>query len=92
MSIISNHSVNFRKTGEAVLKKQLPDSITEWVGNTYCVSPTAGLGIAKTATIIGYQPFFVDLVTPYSIKRHEILHLKVLVFNYLNYSLPVSND
>lgn len=31
----------------------------------------------------------MDIIAPYSVRRHEIFHLKVLVFNYLNHSLPV---
>ena len=39
--------------------------------------------------IEAFQPFFVELHLPYSVKRTEKLKLKVSVFNYASQSLPV---
>lgn len=60
------------------------------MSNALCVSPTDGVGLSETVEVRAFQPFFVDILTPYSIRRDEIMHLHVKVFNYLNYSMPVS--
>lgn len=78
------------KYGEVNLVKSVPHSITNWVSNAICVSPTDGVGMSDTKSFITFQPFFIDVITPYSIKRGEILHLVTKVFNYMNYTLPVS--
>lgn len=78
------------KDGEAKLVRSVPHSITNWVSNAICVSPTEGVGISDPKSFITFQPFFIDVITPYSIKRGEILHLVTKVFNYMNYTLPVS--
>ncbi|XP_047484789.1 alpha-2-macroglobulin-like isoform X4 [Penaeus chinensis] len=74
-----------------VLSEQytLPDTITEWVGKAVCVNSEKGLGISPRATITTFTPFFVDLTLPPTIKRGEILPVKISVFNYLEQALPV---
>ncbi|XP_042877999.1 alpha-2-macroglobulin-like isoform X10 [Penaeus japonicus] len=74
-----------------VLSEQytLPDTITEWVGKAVCVNPEKGLGISPRAAITTFTPFFVDLTLPPTIKRGEILPVKISVFNYLEQALPV---
>ncbi|KAK9891011.1 hypothetical protein WA026_013344 [Henosepilachna vigintioctopunctata] len=71
------------------IQRELPHSITKWKTNVLCVSPSEGLGVSTTTELESYQPFFVNILTPYSIKMGEILHLRILIFNYMNYSLPV---
>lgn len=77
------------KTGEEILKKDLPHSITQWIGNIFCVSPLTGFGISHPVNITTFKPFFVEIISPFSIKRNEISHIKIVVHNYLNHSLPV---
>lgn len=77
------------RSGETQLKRDIPHTITQWIGNTFCVSPSAGVGIASASYITSFKPFFIDILTPYAIKRNEVSHLKVIAFNYLNHSLPV---
>lgn len=67
----------------------LPDTITEWVGKAVCVNSEKGLGISPRAAITTFTPFFVDLTLPPTIKRGEILPVKISVFNYLEQALPV---
>lgn len=86
---IINYICYYRRNGNVVLKKTVPDTITQWSGEVVCISPSAGLGIADIMPFTSFQPLFVDVITPYSVKRHETFHLNVIVFNYLNYSLPV---
>ncbi|CAH0550920.1 unnamed protein product [Brassicogethes aeneus] len=71
------------------LERFLPHSITTWVTNVMCVSPINGVGFSKEFEITAFQPFFVDVTVPYSIKQDESFYLYVNLFNYLNYSLPI---
>jgi hypothetical protein len=77
-------------SGAISLKRELPHTITEWTGTTVCVSPQFGLGISSPTHVTAFQPFFLDYTMPYSIKRGEVVQLKVSLFNFLSYSLPVS--
>lgn len=79
-----------RKEGKLTIERTLPHTITDWVGHTVCVSPVQGLGIAPPTTITTFQPFFLDYSLPYSVKRGEMLRMKVSLFNYMQHSLPVS--
>jgi hypothetical protein len=76
-------------SGAVSLKRDLPHTITEWIGTTICVSSQLGLGIAPPTHITTFQPFFLDYTMPYSIKRGEVVQLKVSLFNFLSYNLPV---
>ena len=78
-----------RKEGKVTLERKLPDSITEWVGRSVCVSSASGLGIGTPVHIRAFQPFFLDCSLPYSVKRGELLRLKVSLFNYMSHKLPV---
>ncbi|XP_017887917.1 pregnancy zone protein-like isoform X2 [Ceratina calcarata] len=77
------------KEGKATIDCTLPDTITDWVGYTTCISPVHGLGIAPPTTITAFQVFFLDYRLPYSVKRGEMMRLKASLFNYMNHSLPV---
>lgn len=62
----------------------MPDTITSWVITGFSIDPVTGLGLTKKPKILEvFQPFFVSLNLPYSVKRGEILTLPVVVFNYL---------
>jgi len=76
-------------SGTVSLKRDLPHTITEWIGTTVCVSSQFGLGIAPPTQITAFQPFFLDYTIPYSIKRGEVVQLKVSLFNFLSFNLPV---
>ncbi|XP_020295682.1 alpha-2-macroglobulin-like protein 1 isoform X2 [Pseudomyrmex gracilis] len=78
------------KEGKVTIERTLPHTITDWVGYTTCISPTRGLGIAPPISITGFQPFFLDYSLPYSVKRGEMLRMKVSLFNYMQHSLPVT--
>ncbi|XP_064106159.1 alpha-1-inhibitor 3-like isoform X3 [Macrobrachium nipponense] len=81
----------FVSVSSGVIEKELtlPDTITEWVGKAVCVHPVKGLGVSQRAPIITFTPFFTDLTLPPSVKRGEILPVKISVFNYLETDLPV---
>ncbi|KAK5647506.1 hypothetical protein RI129_002398 [Pyrocoelia pectoralis] len=74
---------------ETKISRDLPHTITTWVTNTLCISSSLGVGISDPKEITVFLPFFLEVVSPPSIKRYEYLHLEVILFNYLNFSLPV---
>jgi hypothetical protein len=45
--------------------------------------------MSSAANIEAFQPFFVELHLPYSVKRTEKLQLKISVFNYAPHPLPI---
>lgn len=49
-----------------------------------------GLGLTKQPTNLQvFQPFFISLDVPYSVKRGEIVSIPIAVFNFLDSSLEV---
>ncbi|XP_054012298.1 murinoglobulin-1-like isoform X1 [Hylaeus anthracinus] len=76
--------------GKVTIDLTLPHTITDWVGYTTCISPIHGLGIAPPTTITAFQPFFLDYSLPYSVKRGEMLRMKVSLYNYMQHKLPVA--
>ncbi|XP_004938162.3 alpha-2-macroglobulin-like protein 1 isoform X2 [Gallus gallus] len=74
--------------GQASLQVTVPDTITEWNANTFCVADT-GFGLSHLATLRVFQPFFVDLSLPYSVIQGEIFSLKATIFNYLKDCIQV---
>ncbi|MFT7803647.1 alpha-2-macroglobulin-like [Arapaima gigas] len=69
-------------SGSVKVEHTVPDTITKWVAEAFCTSPT-GFGVAPNADLTAFQPFFVSLTLPYSVIRGEIFALKATVFNYL---------
>ncbi|XP_076831914.1 alpha-2-macroglobulin-like [Brachyhypopomus gauderio] len=74
--------VDVGDSGSAQIPITVPDTITTWETEVFCVSPK-GLGLAPPAELIVFQPFFLELTLPYSIIRGEVFELKATVFNYL---------
>uniref|UniRef100_A0AAY5EJF4 Uncharacterized protein n=1 Tax=Electrophorus electricus TaxID=8005 RepID=A0AAY5EJF4_ELEEL len=68
-------------SGSAQVPVTVPDTITTWETEAFCLSPQ-GLGLAPPAELTVFQPFFLELSLPYSIIRGEIFELKATVFNY----------
>ncbi|XP_041375396.1 pregnancy zone protein-like [Gigantopelta aegis] len=66
-----------------------PHTITKWVGNSICVSDTAGLGISPLAAITTFQPFFLSFTLPYAAVRGERIPIMVTVYNYLEKCLHI---
>ncbi|XP_033029933.1 ovostatin-like [Lacerta agilis] len=71
-------------SGKASLSYTVPDTITEWVANAFCMNDNIGFGLSGTASLIAFQPFFVETAMPYSTIRGEEFLFKGNVFNYLN--------
>ncbi|XP_054040699.1 alpha-2-macroglobulin-like protein 1 isoform X2 [Rissa tridactyla] len=74
--------------GQASLQVAVPDTITEWNANTFCVADI-GFGFSPLATLRVFQPFFVELSLPYSVIQGETFSLKATVFNYLKDCIQV---
>lgn len=66
----------------------MPDTMTTWIITAFAVDPVDGLGLCRApAELTVFQPFFVSLNLPYSIKRGEILTVPCIVFNYTDREL-----
>ncbi|XP_041924557.1 alpha-2-macroglobulin-like isoform X2 [Alosa sapidissima] len=70
------------ESGEARVPLTVPDTITTWETEAFCLSPQ-GFGLAPPVQLTVFQPFFLELSLPYSIIRGETFELKATVFNYL---------
>ncbi|XP_017785332.1 PREDICTED: alpha-1-macroglobulin-like isoform X1 [Nicrophorus vespilloides] len=77
-------------TGQVKVIREVPHSITTWVFNSICISPTDGIGLGPTQEITVFKPFFIDILLPYSIKRGETFYMQVSIHNYMNFSLPIT--
>ncbi|XP_078507546.1 alpha-2-macroglobulin-like protein 1 [Lissotriton helveticus] len=76
------HLVAVGETGKTDVQVTAPDTITEWKADAFCMGDV-GLGIAPSAGLTVFQPYFVDVHLPYSVVRGEEFPLKATVFNYL---------
>lgn len=75
----------YSSNGTYTLQQSVPDTITSWVINAFSIDPSTGLGLTKIPRRLEvFQPFFVSLNLPYSIKRGEILSIPVAIFNYMD--------
>ncbi|NWH35493.1 A2ML1 protein, partial [Chloropsis hardwickii] len=80
--------VSIGDDGQASLQAAVPDTITEWNANTFCVAD-AGFGFSPLTSLRIFQPFFVDVSLPYSVIQGETFSLKATVFNYLKDCIQV---
>jgi hypothetical protein len=70
-------------------REKVPDTITDWVLDAYCLSNNSGLAVADSQTLRVFQPFFTTINMPYSVIRGEIFPVKASVFNYEASCVPV---
>uniref|UniRef100_A0A3B4A153 Alpha-2-macroglobulin-like 1 n=1 Tax=Periophthalmus magnuspinnatus TaxID=409849 RepID=A0A3B4A153_9GOBI len=75
--------------GHVTLPLTVPDTITTWQTEAFCLSPQEGIGLAPPQQHTVFQPFFLEQVLPYSIIRGESFELKATVFNYLSSCIMV---
>ncbi|XP_030632011.1 alpha-2-macroglobulin [Chanos chanos] len=80
--------IELGESGSAQLPVTVPDTITSWETEAFCLS-SKGFGLAAPAELTVFQPFFLELSLPYSIIRGELFELKATVFNYLSKSIMV---
>lgn len=68
----------------SVITATVPDTITSWAITAFSIDPMTGLAVTKQPTkLTVFQPFFVSMNLPYSIKRGEIVSIPISVFNYM---------
>lgn len=71
--------------GSLTLTRKVPDTITSWVITAFSLDSKTGLGLTKNPKSIKvFQPFFVSLNLPYSVKRGEVVAVPAVLFNYLD--------
>ncbi|NXX29243.1 CO4A protein, partial [Nicator chloris] len=75
--------------GNHSVKNFVPDSITTWEVQAISISPEKGFCVADPHTFAVFKDFFVSLRLPYSVRRHEQLEIKAVVYNYLPHDLQV---
>ncbi|XP_033150802.1 murinoglobulin-1 isoform X2 [Drosophila busckii] len=83
---------DIENTKDAVFNwvRKIPDTITSWVLTAFALHPEKGLGVTnEQLNIKTFQPFFVSIRLPYSVKRGEVISVPALVFNYLPKQLDV---
>ncbi|XP_020670352.3 ovostatin isoform X1 [Pogona vitticeps] len=76
------NTVHVSSSGKASLSYIVPDTITEWKVNAFCVQDSDGFGLSETASLITFQPFFVEPKLPYSTIRGEEFIYIANIFNY----------
>ncbi|XP_057159317.1 ovostatin homolog 2-like [Ursus arctos] len=82
--------ISVDSSGSANLSFRIPDTITQWQADGFCVNGDAGFGISSTATLEISQPFFVETTLPFSVVRNERSDLIVNVFSYLTTCVEIS--
>ncbi|NXP94200.1 CO4 protein, partial [Passerina amoena] len=75
--------------GKHSVKNFAPDSITTWEVQAISISPEKGFCVADPHSFAVFKDFFVSLRLPYSVRRHEQLEIKAVVYNYLPNDLQV---
>ncbi|XP_041850344.1 pregnancy zone protein-like isoform X2 [Melanotaenia boesemani] len=80
--------VQVGESGKKNVSLTVPDTITTWETETFCLS-SQGFGLAPRTKLTVFQPFFLELTLPYSIIRGENFELKATVFNYLTSCIMV---
>ncbi|NXD78635.1 OVOS protein, partial [Halcyon senegalensis] len=81
--------VHTNSKGEVNVFYTIPDTITEWKANAFCMQDDAGFGISLPVSLKAFQPFFVELTLPYSVIRGEKFNLIANVFNYLSECIQI---
>ncbi|XP_068037840.1 alpha-2-macroglobulin-like protein 1 [Anomalospiza imberbis] len=65
-----------------------PAAAAEWKVKMFCLAGR-GFGLAPTTSLRTVQPFFVDMMLPYSVIRGETFLMKATVFSYLQQCIQI---
>ncbi|XP_063818167.1 pregnancy zone protein-like isoform X2 [Pseudophryne corroboree] len=68
--------------GHTVLNLTTPDSITNWKTDAFCLGKS-GLGMISDIVLTSFQPYFIDLILPYSVVQGEKFSVTAVAFSYL---------
>ncbi|NWS92757.1 A2ML1 protein, partial [Toxostoma redivivum] len=66
----------------------VPAAAAEWKVKMFCLAGR-GFGLAPTMSLRTVQPFFVDMMLPYSVIRGETFLVKATVFSYLQQCIQI---
>ncbi|NXO51475.1 A2ML1 protein, partial [Aramus guarauna] len=66
-----------------------PAAAAEWKVKAFCLAGR-GFGLAPTTSLRTVQPFFVDVMLPYSVIRGETFVLQATVSNYLQQCIQIN--
>ncbi|KAL9927453.1 CD109 antigen-like [Glossina fuscipes fuscipes] len=79
---------NNDNTTNMTLTKSIPDSMTSWIISAFAINTKTGFTMTENPLKIKvFQPFFIDVNLPYSVKRGEVIEIPVVIFNYLDNTL-----
>nr|AAL87135.1 monomeric alpha-macroglobulin [Aquarana catesbeiana] len=67
--------------GHTVLNLNTPDSITKWETDAVCLGKS-GIGEIRNVGLVAFQPYFIDLVIPYSVVQGEKFKIDAQIFSY----------
>ncbi|XP_076470228.1 CD109 antigen-like isoform X3 [Babylonia areolata] len=71
--------------GQLSMTRKLPDSITSWVISAFAVQDNEEIAVTDDPyELAAFNPFFLDLNLPYSIRRYERFLMRTTVFNYMS--------
>ncbi|NXP53093.1 CO4 protein, partial [Heliornis fulica] len=79
-----------KNPGNHRIENFAPDTITTWEVQAISISPQKGFCIAEPHSFAVFKDFFVSLRLPYSVRRHEQLEIKAVIYNYLPNDLQVT--
>ncbi|XP_071985842.1 pregnancy zone protein-like isoform X2 [Engystomops pustulosus] len=68
--------------GHAVLNRTTPHRVTKWVTDAFCLGLT-GFAAVGNVELTTFQPYFIDLIVPYSVVQGEKFTLRAVVFSYV---------
>uniref|UniRef100_M3ZX95 NTR domain-containing protein n=1 Tax=Xiphophorus maculatus TaxID=8083 RepID=M3ZX95_XIPMA len=77
-----------RETGKTCVPYAVPNIVTTWNTEVFCVSPHA-FGLAHPVLLSVFKPFSLDFKLPYFMIWGESLELKSIVHNYLPTPLKI---
>lgn len=77
--------VNCSFDGTKTITKKIPDTITSWIITGFSIDLITGFGMTKQPRKLEvFQPFFISLNLPYSVKRGEVVAIPIVIFNYMD--------
>ncbi|XP_077311286.1 alpha-2-macroglobulin-like isoform X2 [Lithobates pipiens] len=67
--------------GHTTLNLTAPDSITKWETSAVCLG-NSGIGQIRNVGLVTFQPYFIELIIPYSVVQEETFQIEAQVFSY----------
>ncbi|XP_072115083.1 complement C4-A-like [Mobula birostris] len=77
------------REGDYKISSHIPDSITTWEIQAVGMFESKGFCVEEPKKLKVFQPFFLAMTLPYSVRRNEQLIVKVTLYNYLPQDVTV---